>query len=652
MKKFFSIASLICLLGFCFLVFTSPSQCQQWYSPYSQGPYSQGSYYAPYSSPPINININMGGFRGSSPMGYNPYPSSYQPYPSAELLLEGSVADGDYIYVLYNNMLRIGGSMESGEAGLAIFEASGSDDYDYVSRIALFKGGSNVAPTPTGIVPTKIVIQDDLAVIGCFRGPVFFVDISDKDDPDLINTLNLSDKVDHYEIADTNTLAMKDDLLFVVMSEGVMGEDAETTIYAYDISDPDDTDEDDDLLDSYTIDNFDIHTMVIDSGYLYAGGHEDDDEPSILVFDISDPENLSLEETFTDLDGDDYSRVDLAVKGDYLMATITLDQDSSDYEDHGFKFKIINISDPENPSLVYSSSKMEGIPHHEQKSIAFSDNHVFLLTTIGDHGNWMGGGAWWTRLDEVLFESKVYVFDVSDPANADKVETSSKYDGAGRGIYVASNDRLCLQTDTELKIFDISDPTDLSLEGTVEIYNTMDSKLDDNYLYYTPMSSSPYYGNYGSPYNYGYDYRQASYSGYNPYSNFNTYNNYSSYPSYSGYGIGTPYGGYSNYGVALPDYGGPYFGGYNSNTGYNSGPVINYESVPFGGYSNYGYGTPYGGYGASGYSGWGGSTYGGYGFNAGYNNNGSGYGYPPYGGYSNGPSEYGYGYQPPYNSWW
>ena len=73
MKKFFSIASLVCLLGFSFFIFTSPSQCQPWYPPYSQMPYSQGPYYSPYSSPPINININMGGFPGGSPMGYNPY---------------------------------------------------------------------------------------------------------------------------------------------------------------------------------------------------------------------------------------------------------------------------------------------------------------------------------------------------------------------------------------------------------------------------------------------------------------------------------------------------------------------------------------------------------------------------------------------------
>jgi len=419
------------------------------------------------------------------------------------------------------------------------------------------------------------------------------------------------------------------------MSEGVMGEDAETTIYAYDISDPDNTDVDDDLLDSYTIDDFDIHTMVIDSGYLYVAGNEANDEPSILVFDISNPENLSLEETFTDLDGDDYSLVNLAVNGDYLMATITLDQDSSNYEDHGFKFKIINISDPKNPTLVYSSSKMAGIHLPGQKSIAFSGNHVFLSTTIGDYGNWMAGGAYRLFLDTGLFKSKVYVFDVSDPANVDQVETSSKYDCAGRGLYVVDSDRLCLQTDTELKIFDISDPTDLSLEGTVEIFNIMDGKLDDTYRTYYAIASSPYSNYYGS------NYRQASYGGYNPYNNLNSYNNYSSYPGYSGNGYGIPYGGYSIYGQPLPDYGSSPFGNYGFNTGYNSySPEFGYGPSSYGGYPNYGYGNSpyssylfnagynnynnydagygpppysgYGGYGGSGYSGWGGPTYLGY----------------------------------------
>ena len=80
MKSFFRIASIVCLLGFSFLIFTSPSQGQPWYPPYSQAPYSQYSpysqspYYSPYSSPPINININMGEFPGGSSMGYNPIP--------------------------------------------------------------------------------------------------------------------------------------------------------------------------------------------------------------------------------------------------------------------------------------------------------------------------------------------------------------------------------------------------------------------------------------------------------------------------------------------------------------------------------------------------------------------------------------------------
>jgi len=634
MKKFFSIASLVCLLGFSFLVFTSPSQCQQWYSPYSQG-----SYYSPASSPPINININMGGFPGSSPMGYNPYPSSYMPYQSmpssgylpADLHLDYSVADGDFIYVLYQNTNSEGRVM-LGECGLAIFEASGSDDYDYVSHIALYKGGSN-SPPP---IPRIISVQDDLAVIGAWQGTVYFVDISDKDDPTLINKFSQSNGDNDYGMFNgADCIAMKDDLLFVVMGEGVMGEDAEVTIYAYDIFDPDDTDEDDDLLDSYTIDDFDVHNMVMHSGYLYVAGNEFDDEPLILVFDIADPENLSLEETFTDLDGDDYSRVELAVNGDYLLATICIDQDASDYEDHGFKFKIINISDPENLSLVYSSSKLEGTPL-DGKNIAFSGDHVFLLTTIGYEENWVGG-TWWLQGDEVAFESKVYVFDVSDPPNADKVETSSKYDEAGRGIYVVASDRLCLQTDTELKIFDISDPTDLSLEGTVKIGDIMDNKLDD-YYYDSSMSSSPYYGNYSSPYNYGYDYRQASYGGYSPYSNFTPYNNYSSYPGYSGNGYGTPYGGYSIYGQPLPDYGGSYFSGYNSNSGYNSyGAGYGYGQPPYGGNPNYGYGSPYGGYGASGYSGWGGPTYGGYSGYGGYGSSGyAGWGGPTYGAYGPG----------------
>jgi len=606
MKKVLKFVLLAFTLSFCLLVFNSLSQCQSWYPPYLQNPYSQAGYYL---SPPINTNINRGISYGGSSTGYYPYPSNYMPYQStpgyaylpAELHLAYSVAEGDYIYVLYQNMTTgTGTGGIAGEAGLAIFEASGSDDYDYVSHIALYNGGSASGIVP---IPLGIVIQDDLAVIGAAKGTIYFVDISDKDDPELINELVIIDIDDDFysSLSDAYPLAMKDDVLFVVTSEGVMGEGAETTIYAYDISNPDDTDEDDDL-DSYTLDDFDIHTMVIDSGYLYAAGNEANDEPSILVFDISDPEHLSLEKTFTNLGGDDYSHVNLAVNGYYLMATVSLDEDSSDYEDHGFKFKIINISDPENPALVYSSGKLEGVPLPDQKNIACSGNHVFVLTTIGDYGSWISGATWW--FDASSFDSKVYVFDVTDPPNADQVETSSKYDGAGRGLYVVATDRLCLHTDTELIIFDISDPTDLSLEETVNIYNIMDGKLDDSYKYYYGMASSPSYGYYGSPYIYNNGYRNAAFSGYNTYRL--PYNNYFNYPSYPG-NVGYRYGNYM---------GGIYPGGYGYNTGY-------YRNGP-------GYGTLY---------------------NIGYPNYGTG-NLPPYGGFYNYPSGYGYGYQRPYGSSW
>jgi len=160
-------------------------------------------------------------------MGYNPYSSGYMPYPStptsgpsylpAELHLACSVADGDFIYLSYENMTNAGimqtSDMQSGEAGFAIFEASGSDDYEYVSHIALFNGGSRrIVPTPTGIL-----VQDNLVVIGALEGTIYLVDISDKDDPTLINELFLVDS-DYdwdydWDLFDAGTLAMKDDLL-------------------------------------------------------------------------------------------------------------------------------------------------------------------------------------------------------------------------------------------------------------------------------------------------------------------------------------------------------------------------------------------------------------------------------------------------------
>jgi len=64
MKGFYKIFITICFFVFSLLFITSTAQCQSW-NPYQ------------YQSPPININLNLGGYPGSYSPGY----SNYMGYP-------------------------------------------------------------------------------------------------------------------------------------------------------------------------------------------------------------------------------------------------------------------------------------------------------------------------------------------------------------------------------------------------------------------------------------------------------------------------------------------------------------------------------------------------------------------------------------------
>lgn len=327
-----------------------------------------------YSGPPQGYGYNMPSF----------YPVSSSGYPTPELIIDHSTIEGDYIYAVYQKMLNVGGG-NAGESGLAVFEIS--DDCDYVSHITLASGSGSSSNEI--FILQEIVVQDDLAILGAYdNGIVYLVDVSDKDEPELINKLNIGK-------GRITGLTIQNQVVFICEERSV-SDSNKNIIYAYDVSAPDDTDEDDDLLDSYTIDDYDVQGMELNGDYLYISGREYDEDPSILVFNVSDQENISLVSTIDDLGGDEYGTVGLAVNGDYLFSTIDLSGGSSDYEDHEYKFKIINVSDPQNPEIVFSSDKLEGAQLYGARNIVINDNYAYLSTTIGSIGDWdafiLGGG--------------------------------------------------------------------------------------------------------------------------------------------------------------------------------------------------------------------------------------------------------------------
>jgi len=577
MKGFYKIFIIVCFFVFSLFSLTSTAQCQPW---------------SPYQSQPINININLSDFSGSYSSGFpGNYSSGFPPplgmmnnymgglygmggpystggiYGPSYNRISSSVkadndkftfihsaSDGEHIYLPFDE----GGGQNRG--AIAILEASGSDDYEYLSHVTLGKkkaydgyGSSTSA--------SKMIVQDDLLVIGAMdKGAVYLVDVSDKAEPELINKLNVGEKYQSGgALSRVTGLAIEGEVLFV--SVKFLGS-YKHIIFSLDISNPEDTDEDDDVLDYYILDADDcqeIYTMVSTPGYLYITAKYEYDS-TILIMDIANPDDLSLVETL-DMKGED--QVSVAVNGDYLLAAVEVERGS----DGAYKLKVIDISgDPEDHEIISSSKEFSGqTDDYGSENMVIRDNYAYVFLRDTD-------------------ETKIYVFDISDPEDPDLVETSRGVDGDGLTLYLVNNNRLCLHTTKTMKIFDISDPEDISVDETVDILDILEDELDDwgeerfsithtDYPNY-PLSVYPTYGGYGGS-------------------------------GYSGWG-GPTYGGYSSYSS----------GGYTPPPPWESQFLStgggSYAPAPWGsagsGYSGYG-GPTYGGYGGSGpgwgYSGWG-----------------------------------------------
>ncbi|MGA1840408.1 MAG: hypothetical protein ACMUIU_07260 [bacterium] len=565
-----SFAFMFCFFAFSLFFLIPTLQCQ-WYSyppPMNNlnfngfpgnSPWAFSNYPPAYGSSPVLRNFSpIPGYSGFS-INSDPYGNPWMPYfpptsgsknlATARFSFVHLAVDGDYIYALFTE------ARGRNRSALVIFEASGSDDYEYLSHITLYEPGYLIDANPA---PMEIIIKDDLAVIGGDdQGMIYLVDISEKDDPELINKLILGNRTADDSAADRVTgLAIEDDVLFVSVPFFV---ENDSRIYAVDISNPEDTDEDDDLLDSFTVDDYDVHGMVSSQDYLYVVGRdrgypdgENEGGATILIMDVSDPEHLSLEEIFDDLDDSSLGEPDdlsVEIAGDYLFVTCG-DFEGSSSES---KLRIIDISDPEDPDLISSSKKMTGTQIFGNRYISVKDNYAYVLAS-----------------DTSDKESGIYVYDISDPEDPDLVETRNISDGSGYDLHLV-DDRLFVHIINQgiIKLIDISDPRDLSIEGTVDLAGILEEAEEFDDWGYTGYVVPPYlYGGY-PPYGYSYTppplYTPSLPIGYN-----------------------TPYGtsrvGLGNvpnyYGYAQPFYGG--------NLNYASRFGFNYGQIPYGGYPNYG----------------------------------------------------------------
>jgi hypothetical protein len=535
------------------------------------------------------------------------YPATYD-FPFTH-----SASDGEYIYAAFQERGI------KGRTAVAIFKSSDSGDCEYLSEITLYDKSTTDDSDSPPAVPDKLLIRGDLAIIGtAMAGTVYLVDISDKENPKLLNTLVLGKDLQEDETGNSRVsgLAVENQVLFASV---YFSGQSKNIIYALDISDPANTDAEGDLLDSFVLeeekgDYCSIYGMASIPGYLYISGVYKDD-PAVLVMDISDPANLSLVNTLKT--ENEIRSVTVSENGGYLFGAVAVTEQYGPYEDGSFELTVISINDPENPQIISSSVELTGSQIFGYENIVVKDNYAYVATTS----------------TSMPSRSKIYVFDVSNPEKPTLVESSKNIDGLGLNLYLASGN-LCLHTENlttgttkNMTIFDISDPENLSVIKSIDLGSILGDALDGwgmsnsgSASGYTPVSYpvgyiSPAYG-YGYPPSYpvgygglgvnyptygygyggtgilgpdptnGYGYGQ-SYSYVNPaYSGSGYYGGgYSTYPTTYGYSYGSPGGGFWG-----PD---PTYGhGYSQSTYVN--PAYAGSGYYGGGYSTYptyGYGT-------------------------------------------------------------
>ncbi|MEW5802154.1 MAG: hypothetical protein AB1847_08630 [bacterium] len=480
-----------------------------------------GGYTAyPYGGSPTGLYGGVYGsytaypYSGSSSGEYDRYPASYGGYPSgsaaalppwfpyasgmmagtdmygnewitylpptaasiraatAKFGLMYSAMDGDYTYVTFSE----NGGQNRG--GLAIFETSDSGEYKYLSHVVLAEGGGgydNRLGVPP--LPGKIIVQDDLAVIGGNDlGVVYLVDVSDKEKPVRINTLKLAGDDDNG--ADHILgLAIEGQVLFVGI-EDLDGTDLDSagttyTVFALDISDPENMDESASLLDSYEFESdYKVYSIASAPGYLYLPGKkctEEDYGLTIHILNTSDPKNLSLVHIFNELGTAPAHEPELSITaamkpdGDYLLATVEASEEFGPFATAAYKLKIIDISDPINPKIVSSSGKLDGDQIlGNEKDMVVKDHYAYVLAT--------------TRMPS---KTKIDVFDIKDPNTPEIVDTSESVTGLGLGLYLSGDNKLCLHAGMNLAVFDISDPKNIFLVRTVDLEQMLEEELAD-----------------------------------------------------------------------------------------------------------------------------------------------------------------------------
>ncbi|MGA1870600.1 MAG: hypothetical protein ACMUJM_18860 [bacterium] len=541
MKRVYKIFLISSVLIFSLLFLTSEG-----YSYYASYPY-YGSY--PTTSQYLPMYPSAYPYASQYPQVL---PGSYPVVPIYPLSVIGTgeygykstcsdvAIDKDYIYSLIKfepNPLNY----QSYTCDLVIFQSSISDDYEYISDIRLFEGG----PPTNGYFPHKIIVQDDLAIIGTMGFDeemvrVYIVDVSDKENPAMLRSLDLPHHFpnDGTYMFNIGGMAVESNVLYLCVSYRY---DNKTALYSIDITNPEEMVGNNSVLDLLTID-YQIYDMVSASNHLYLAGTEADTEDQrVLIVNTSNPSNIFLSNT-CDLGGIKEGKTNIVLNGATLFAVVQASGETGldvfrSNEESSSVLKIIDVANPEQPHIVSSSSEVKGrpgTPNWGHELIVKKNNYAYMLVRDGQG-------------------SKIHVFNISNLKNPQLVNTEKvtedvyttprNEEDCGMGLYLVDG-KLYHHIGEKINIFDISNPLDISLVANIDLFIRMLAGGYDMPVlqeYENPYLTSPPslygyggYRSYPSPYGYAVSPPPSLYG----------YGGYRSYPSSYGYGI---YGGYGSF---------------------------------------------------------------------------------------------------------
>ncbi|QNJ96673.1 choice-of-anchor B family protein [Constantimarinum furrinae] len=171
------------------------------------------------------------------------------------------------------------------------------------------------------------------------------------------------------------------------------------------------------------------HNFFIDDrGYLYTSS------PGVRIYDLNaDPTNPNL---LTTVGSEGH---DVTVRGNMMI------------DCHGFSGTFLyDVTDPANPILLGSITDPD-ITYHHQGDFSTDGNYVYICDELGNHP-----------------QADITVWDISDISNPVKVDEVADGTATPHNLYVIDDFAYTSYYTAGLKIFDISDPSQLVLSDSFD----------------------------------------------------------------------------------------------------------------------------------------------------------------------------------------